>query len=287
MTRVKRPLKQSPYRVVRAFFLVACTLAAALMLYQIDAFHEKRRRKETSSTRPEDLLLRQEQKKLQSQNDDQDDEEEAPPDLPADRQNGDQQEARDSLHRKFVIQLAGLSNDDSGGGSDSHRVVMETRADWAPIGVAHFERLVEEAQFYDQCRFFRVVPNFVVQFGIAGEPEVQKEWKGTVLKDDPVEYSNERGTISFATSGPNTRTTQLFVNLGNNEGLDGQGFAPIGRILGDGMEWIDKINSAHRQKPVQGKIVQRGNAYLKEEFPDLSYIESIRPFEEEDAETDS
>ena len=167
--------------------------------------------------------------------------------------------------------LAGLTGDEP-----RHEIILELRSDWAPIGVAHFKKLVTEASFYNQCRFFRVVPNFVVQFGIAANPDLQNQWKKTVLKDDPVLQSNTRGTISFATSGPNTRTTQLFINLSDNKALDSQGFAPIGRVLDDGMDWIDKINPKHRQEPAQGKIQRRGNEYLKEEFPDLSYIESIR-----------
>lgn len=118
------------------------------------------------------------------------------------------------------------------------------------------------------------VPNFVVQFGLAGDPEITKQWKSQVLKDDPVVQSNVRGTLTYATSGPNTRTTQLFINLRDNAGLDRQGFAPIGKVI-QGMEYIsDGINDEYREQPNQGKISQQGNAYLHEHFPRLSYVES-------------
>ena len=122
--------------------------------------------------------------------------------------------------------------DEHGTVSEQGKVIIETYDQWAPLGVAHFDTLVEN-QFYDQCRFFRVVDNFVVQFGINGDPAVQKKWRGDVLKDDPVLETNAYGTITYATSGPNTRTVQLFINTNKhgNGGLDKQGFAPIGKIV--------------------------------------------------------
>ena len=192
MAIVKRPLKKSPYRLIRAFVACACSLTLALLLYQIDAFHEKIRQQRKEQHSPQNLLLRREQEKLKATSDEGED---APPDIP-----------QHPEHRRFVLTLAGLTGETS-----RHQGMMETRGDWAPLGVAHFERLVEEAQFYDDCRIFRVVPGFVVQFGISGDPDVQREWKKTVLKDDPVNYSNGRGTVSFATSGKDTRTTQLFM----------------------------------------------------------------------------
>jgi peptidyl-prolyl cis-trans isomerase A (cyclophilin A) len=261
MTLVKRKLKQSPFRLIRAFFLIAGILTVALVLYELDAFHDKRRQR----TSPEQVLLTQEQQKLLRGNNApiEHEEENVPPEPPQEPKEG---------HRRFVMTLAGLT-----GAESRHDILIETREDWAPIGVEHFHKLVEkEVHFYDLCRFFRVVPNFVVQFGIAADPALQRAWKETVLQDDPVQNSNKRGTISFATSGPNTRTTQLFINTGDNGGLDHDGFSPIGQVLDDGMEWVDRINAEHRQTPNQGKIQNRGNEYLQEEFPDLSYIESIR-----------
>src|SRR5215469_15091400 len=104
-------------------------------------------------------------------------------------------------------------------------VVIEVHRDWAPIGADHFYTLVKSG-FYDGARFFRVVPGFVVQFGLAGDPAATAKWKDMNLPDDPVTQSNTPGMVTYATAGPNTRTTQLFINLGNNQRLDGMGFAP-------------------------------------------------------------
>ena len=118
-------------------------------------------------------------------------------------------------------------------------VVIEVIPEWAPLGAARFRELVEDG-FFDGCRFFRVVPNFVVQFGINGDPAVHSKWDKKI-SDDPVTQSNKRGTLTFATSGPNTRTSQLFISLKDNSGsLDGQGFSPFGRVV-SGMEAVDKI----------------------------------------------
>ena len=175
---------------------------------------------------------------------------------------------------RFVMELSGLVGDVP----SSRKVVIETRPDWAPLGVAHFHKLVQEG-FYDQCRFFRVVPKFVVQFGIAADPLVQQKWRARQttqkLLDDPVVKSNQRGTMTFATSGKNTRNTQLFINKKDNAYLDREGFAPFAQVL-EGMEFIDLINAEYREKPNQGKIQRRGNEYLNEEFPNLSYIATLR-----------
>jgi len=109
--------------------------------------------------------------------------------------------------------------------------VVQTRPDWAPIGAERFETLVDKA-FFDGCRIFRVLPGFVAQFGINGDPEVQAKWRSQNLRDDPVKVTNKRGTVVFATAGPNTRTTQLFVNLNDrNSFLDRQGFSPLGEVV--------------------------------------------------------
>jgi peptidyl-prolyl cis-trans isomerase A (cyclophilin A) len=169
-----------------------------------------------------------------------------------------------------LVQLKGTD----AGVSRSETLIIELMEEWAPIGVAHFQELLA-ANFYDDVRFFRVVPNFVAQFGISGDPAIQKIWKTIVLRDDPVKHPNERGTITYATSGPNTRTTQLFINLQHNQHLDGQGFAPFARIV-TGLEYIDTIEDKYREKPNQGQIQNRGNEYLEENFPDLSFIAKAR-----------
>ena len=130
----------------------------------------------------------------------------------------------------FTVEL-GTDNE---GGS----ITMECIREWAPLGVDRFYAALNDG-FYDESAFFRVVPNFVLQFGIAGTPELNERWS-TTIPDDPVLLSNLRGTVSFATAGPNTRTTQLFINYIDNPGLDGQGFAPIGRII-QGIEVADTV----------------------------------------------
>ncbi len=166
-------------------------------------------------------------------------------------------------------------------GADSFRVTLETTRgdvvvevfpDWAPEGAARFRELVEDG-FYDGCRFFRVVPDFVVQFGINGDPAVHSKWDKKI-PDDPVTQKNLRGTLTFATSGPNSRTTQLFISLKNNSSsLDGMGFSPFGRVV-SGMEFVDEITSEYGERPQQGAIESEGNAYLKREFPNLDYVKT-------------
>ena len=178
------------------------------------------------------------------------------------------------VHRYEMI-LARLKDD--GGVKSTGKVILETYDSWAPIGVGHFDKLVAN-QFYDACRFFRVVDSFVVQFGINGEPGVQKKWRDDVLKDDPVVETNAYGTLTYATSGANSRTTQLFINTNKagNARLDGMGFAPFGRIVEGMEEYVELINNEYHEKPDQGEIQNQGNKYLDREFPRLSYIESIR-----------
>jgi peptidyl-prolyl cis-trans isomerase A (cyclophilin A) len=153
-------------------------------------------------------------------------------------------------------------------------VVIQVERDAAPTGVDRFYNLVQ-AKFFDGARFFRVIPGFVVQFGMAADPKVNKAWD-VPIKDDPVKHANMPGTLVFAaTSAPNSRTTQMFINTGDNSRLDAMGFAPIGRVL-SGMENVMKINSEYGENPDQSEIEKSGNAYLTKEFPRLDYIKTAR-----------
>ncbi|MGE5648156.1 MAG: peptidylprolyl isomerase [Acidobacteriota bacterium] len=150
-----------------------------------------------------------------------------------------------------------------------------TRA-WAPLGADRFYNLIKSG-FYDGARFFRVLPGFVVQFGIPGDPSVARAWRAARIADDPVTQSNATASVTFATAGPNTRTTQVFINLANNANLDGMGFAPFGRIT-EGMDIVGQFHSGygegapHGRGPDQGRIQSEGNAYLERDFPKLDYI---------------
>ncbi len=149
--------------------------------------------------------------------------------------------------------------------------VIEVQRKWSPLGADQFYRLVQE-KFYDEARFFRVVPGFVVQFGIAGDPEVHAKWGETNIKDEPVIASNMRGYVTYAKSrDPNSRTTQLFINLQDNQRLDEMGFSPFGRVT-EGLDVVDKITAEYGEQPVQAIIKSRGNTYLKQRFPRLDFI---------------
>jgi peptidyl-prolyl cis-trans isomerase A (cyclophilin A) len=148
-------------------------------------------------------------------------------------------------------------------------VVEVTRA-WSPRGADRLYNLVSHG-FYDGERFFRVVPGFVAQFGIPGDPRVAAAWRTAAIADDPVMQHNVRGTLTFATAGPNTRTTQLFINLADNTQLDGEGFSPVGRVV-EGMDAVDRIYSAYGESPDQGRVQMEGNTYLTAEFPKLDSI---------------
>ena len=147
---------------------------------------------------------------------------------------------------------------------------------WAPIGAARFRELVEGG-FYQGNRFFRVVAGFVVQFGLNGDPAVNEKWRAKTIADDPVLESNTRGRVTFAkTSSPNSRTTQLFINLSANTSLDSQGFAPFGEVVEGGMGAVDAINDEYGEKPSQTQILSQGNSYLDANFPKLDYVVSAR-----------
>jgi peptidyl-prolyl cis-trans isomerase A (cyclophilin A) len=154
--------------------------------------------------------------------------------------------------------------------SNGKHFVVEVHRAWAPNGADRFYNMVKSG-FFDDTRFFRVVPDFMVQWGIHGDPAVSAPWRAARIPDDPVKESNKRGYVTFATAGPNTRTTQIFINFKDNSFLDGQGFSPFGRVL-TGMDVVDKIYSVDREKPDQGQIQAQGNAYLEKSFPKLDYV---------------
>jgi peptidyl-prolyl cis-trans isomerase A (cyclophilin A) len=153
-------------------------------------------------------------------------------------------------------------------------VVVEALRSWAPNGVDRFYALAH-ARFFDENRFFRVVPGFIVQFGLAADPQANEQWDDKPIPDDPEKQSNLRGTITFATEGPNTRSHQLFINLADNPRLDKLGFTPIGRVV-SGMAAVDSIYAGYEEEPSQRMIQRLGNPYLARMFPKLDYIRTAR-----------
>jgi peptidyl-prolyl cis-trans isomerase A (cyclophilin A) len=155
---------------------------------------------------------------------------------------------------------------------------VEVTRSLAPNGADRFYNLVRSGYFKD-IAFFRVISGFMCQFGIHGDPKVSAAWKSAQIQDDPVKASNTRGAITFATAGPNTRTTQLFINFGDNANLDKMGFSPFGKVV-EGMDVVDKINNEYGEGapggrgPRQDRIQSEGNAYLKKDFPNLDHIKS-------------
>lgn len=155
--------------------------------------------------------------------------------------------------------------------------VVECNRDWAPLGAERFEALVKEG-FFTEARFFRMITEpqpFVVQFGLAADPQANAKWRAAPLKDDPVKQSNTKGTITFAAAGPNSRTTQVFVNLTDNARLDGMGFAVFGKVI-EGMDVVSSFEDKYQGAPsdMQGQIMAQGNAFLDKQFPGLDYIKS-------------
>jgi peptidyl-prolyl cis-trans isomerase A (cyclophilin A) len=156
--------------------------------------------------------------------------------------------------------------------------VIEVNRAWAPNGADRFYNLVKNG-YYNDTRFFRVLDNFMAQIGIHGDPQVSAAWRNARIPDDPVKESNKRGYVTFATAGPNTRTTQFFVNFKDNSGLDKQGFAPFGRVS-SGMDVVDKLYNGYGEGapsgkgPAQARTQTEGNAYLTKEFPRLDFIKS-------------
>lgn len=152
-------------------------------------------------------------------------------------------------------------------------VIVKLHPKWSPIGVERIQDLTSDS-FWDGCRAFRVLPNFVVQLGINGDPEKQKKWRKNI-EDDPVKASNTRGTVTFAMAGKGTRTTQIFFNKVDNSRLDKEAFAPFGEVI-SGMDIIDRIYAGYQEKPDQGFIQQKGNSYLEKNFPKMSYIKTAK-----------
>jgi peptidyl-prolyl cis-trans isomerase A (cyclophilin A) len=149
-------------------------------------------------------------------------------------------------------------------------IVQVTRS-WAPLGTDRFYNLVRSG-FFTDAAFFRVLPGFVVQFGLSARPDISKAWFSANINDDPVSHSNLRGTIVFATAGANTRTTQFFINFGNNARLDSMGFSPFGEVIEGMSTVVDQIYSGYGEAPDQGAIQQLGKAYLDKSFPKLDRI---------------
>ena len=154
--------------------------------------------------------------------------------------------------------------------------IVEVHRDWAPLGSDRFYNLVKNG-YYDDCRFFRVIDGFMAQIGMNGNPAVQSAWTSARLQDDPVKQSNKKGYVTFAHAGPNSRTTQFFINYGDNSSLDRQGFPPIGQVT-SGMDVVEKLYSGYGdgpprgRGPSQGQITAEGNAYLTKDFPKLDYV---------------
>jgi peptidyl-prolyl cis-trans isomerase A (cyclophilin A) len=158
--------------------------------------------------------------------------------------------------------------------------VVEVTRTWAPRGADRFYNLVR-AGYYDDVAFFRVIEGFMVQFGINGDPAVNTVWREAPIPDDPVTQSNRRGMVTYAMAGPDTRTTQVFINFRNNAGLDGQGFAAFGRVI-EGMAVVDSLYSGYGEGaprgmgPDQGRAQGEGNTYLRGSFPYLDFVKTAR-----------
>lgn len=156
--------------------------------------------------------------------------------------------------------------------------VLEIHRDWAPQGADRFYNLVKNG-FYDDVAFFRVVSGFMVQFGVTGMPDVNARWQQAQIPDDPVKQSNKPGMITYAMAGPNTRTTQVFINYNDNANLDSQGFAPFGKVV-SGMDVVQSLYAGYGDGPPfgrgpdQGRIQREGNSYLRRDFGNLDYVQT-------------
>lgn len=168
---------------------------------------------------------------------------------------------------KYAVKLATTAGD----------IIIDVNRSWAPKGADRWYNLVKNG-YYTDIAFFRVISGFMAQVGISGAPQLNKVWRMARIDDDPGKQSNTRGMVTFATAGPNTRTSQFFINFGDNARLDGMGFAPFGKVRD--MAVVDKLHAGYGegaprgQGPSQGRMQQEGNAYLKKEFPKLDYIKT-------------
>ena len=192
----------------------------------------------------------------------------------------------------LILLAAGACSQSSAAAPASYKVLfttskgdftIEVTRDWSPKGADRFYELVKNG-FYDDVRFFRVIRSprqFMAQFGISGDPKVAAEWEQATIEDDPVTQHNTRGMVTFATGGPNTRTTQIFINYADNSFLDASGFSPFGQVTA-GMEVVDQLYADYGEEPPkgkgphQGRIQSEGNDYLKKEFPNLDYVKTAR-----------
>lgn len=188
---------------------------------------------------------------------------EAPPPPPAAAAPAEDQRAPD----RYVVRLE----------TTKGAILIDVDRSWAPRGADRFYTLVRSGYFTD-IAFFRVIEGFMAQAGIHGDPEVARQWRNRNIDDDPVRQSNTRGMVSFATSGANSRSTQFFINFGNNANLDAMGFSPFGRVRD--MSVVDRLHSGYGEGaprgrgPLQQRIQTEGNTYLRSDFPDLDYIRS-------------
>ena len=197
---------------------------------------------------------------------------EAKADKKADEKASDETPGAESSMKSFEVKFETTKGD----------FVVAVDPDLAPLGAAQFKEIVTSGAYKD-ARFFRVVPGFVVQWGIPGDPKLAALWDKKTIKDEPVKASNVKGTITYAKSGlPNSRSSQVFINLGNNSNLDGMGFSPFGKVV-EGMDVIESITSEYGESPDQFRIESEGNAYLEKSFPNLDYIKSATVIEDEEA----
>ena len=261
-----------PIRLCIVLSMVGVILVMAFLLYQTDrAMFRQKMGSPTDRSMQKNVLLSRHQQLQRSQPNENNVRLKKRTTEGSKRQkewDGDDKSEKKSTNRRVEFDLTDLKNENTG------TITIETLDEWAPLGVKRFWELID-SDFYVQCKMFRVVPNFIAQFGIASLPSEQAKWKHQPIDDDPVTQSNLKYSITFAMSGKNTRTTQLFINMKDNTYLDKQGFTPIGRVI-DGMEYIVQINDEYKELPNQGKIVQEGNGYLDREFPRLTYISAIR-----------
>lgn len=158
-------------------------------------------------------------------------------------------------------------------------IVIQSYRGWSPLGHERFYELCKSG-FFDNSGFFRVIRGFMVQFGLAADPKMTAQYSYKPLKDEPVVKSNQRGKVTFAKSSrPNSRTSQIFINYGDNSRLDSDDFTPFGEVIA-GMENAEKITDEYGEKPDQGLISSQGTQYLKEKFPKLDFINKVTMVEE-------